>query len=101
MAKRISREQKEIEAYKTIIDEMFKIAGHDETFDDIKNRTDDWYNQWTMTEYQFMEWTTWGQDYIKKTFRCNKIIAKRKMSMMGLNYGLKLQIIDNTCHSFM
>jgi hypothetical protein len=76
MVKRISKEQKEIEAYKTIIDEMFKIAGHDVTFDDIKNRKDDWYNQWTMTEYQFMEWTTWGQDYIKKTFRCNKTIAK-------------------------
>ena len=101
MAKRISKEQKEIEACKTIIDEMFKIAGHDVTFDDIKDRTDDWYNQWTMTKYQFIEWTIWGEDYIKKIFRCNKTIAKKKMAMMGLNYGLKLQIIDNTCHPFM
>ena len=34
----------------TILNKMFEIAGHAVTFEDIKGRTDNWYQQWTMTE---------------------------------------------------
>jgi hypothetical protein len=36
----------------TLINKMFEIAGHPVTFEDISGRTDNWYQQWTMTEEQ-------------------------------------------------
>jgi len=39
----------------TIINKMFEIAGHKVTFEDIKDRKDNWYQQWTMTEEQNKE----------------------------------------------
>ena len=40
------------EIVRTIINKMFEIAGHNVTYDDIKDRKDNWYQQWTMTEEQ-------------------------------------------------
>ena len=41
--KRMSREQKREQAVIDLINQMFIIAGHDISFDDIKGRQDDWY----------------------------------------------------------
>lgn len=72
-----------------MINEMFKIAGHDVTYDDIKDRKDDWYTNWTMTEAQYDEWKYWGEKYLRKKFRMNSKLAERQMSMIGLMWGLK------------
>jgi len=72
-----------------LINIMFKISNHDMTFDDIKDRKDDWYTQWTMSCEQNKEWTQWGISEIKKRFRYNKELAKREMSMVSLMWGLK------------
>ena len=35
-----------------LINQMFIIAGHKVSYDDIIGRKDDWYCQWTMTDDQ-------------------------------------------------
>jgi hypothetical protein len=87
--KRQTRHQKNEQFIVDVINKMFEIAGHNVTFDDIKDRKDDWYTQWTMSCEQNKEWTQWGISEIKKRFRYNKELAKRKMSMISLMWGLK------------
>ena len=76
-------------AVKELINEMFRIAGHNVTFEDIKDRKDDWYLQWTMTREEYDEWIEFGIEYLRKKFRWNKSMAKKEMGMVGLNWGLK------------
>jgi hypothetical protein len=89
MAKRLSYEEKKEKLLVDIINKMFEIAGHNVTFDDIKDRKDDWYNQWTMTEEQYEQWRKWGSKQIKKLTKLTDVYADRQMAMIGLNYGLK------------
>lgn len=79
----------------TIINKMFQIAGHQVTFEDIKDRKDNWYQQWTMTEEQNKEWREWGLEYLKKSkYLAKKHYADRQMAMFDLNYGLKINNIE-------
>ena len=75
----------------TMINKMFELAGHQVTFEDIKGRTDNWYQQWTMTEAQNKEWREWGINYLKKQKGLYKHYAERQMAMFDLMYGLKLE----------
>ncbi len=74
----------------TLINKMFEIAGHNVTYEDIKDRKDNWYQQWTMTEEQNKEWRKWGIELIKKD-RSLKKLANREMAFFDLMYGLKIQ----------
>jgi len=75
-----------------MINEMFRIAGHDVTYDDVKDRKDDWYTDWTMTEDQYDNWKSWGEKYLRKKFSMNAKMAEREMSMIGLMWGLKFNV---------
>ena len=75
----------------TLINKMFEIAGHEATFQDIKDRKDNWYQQWTMTEAQNHEWMQWGIGYIKKELKINKKLAEREMGWINLSWGLKVR----------
>jgi hypothetical protein len=90
MAKRLSRQEKIDQAIVDLINEMFKIAGHDVTYDDIKDRKDDWFQQWTMTEAQHDEWMKWGKKYIKKKLSMLAYRAEKEMGWISLMWGLKL-----------
>lgn len=74
----------------TLINKMFEIAGHNVTYKDIKDRKDNWYQQWTMTEEQNKEWRKWGIELIKKD-RSLKKLADREMAFFDLMYGLKIK----------
>ena len=89
MGKRLSYEQKKEQLLIDLINKMFEIAGHDVKFEDIKDRKDDWYNQWTITEEQYNKWQNWGIKEIKKKIKLTDVYAQRQMSMVGLNWGLK------------
>lgn len=80
---------KDEQIVKALIDEMFSIAGHDIKYEDIKDRQDDWYTQWTMTEEQYNQWIEWGAEYMRKAKKLRKEKAKQAMSWFALNYGLK------------
>jgi hypothetical protein len=89
MAKRLTREQKQNLFIENAINKMFEIARHDVTYNDIKDRKDNWYAQWTMTMEQNEEWQKWGVTEIKKQFKYNTTIAEREMGMVSLMWGLK------------
>ena len=89
MAKRLSRQEKIDQAIIDIINEMFKIAGHDVTYDDIKDRKDNWFNEWTITETQYEEWKRWGKKYFMKKLNMYAKQAEKEMNWAGLMWGLK------------
>ena len=89
MAKRLTREEKKDIFVKDVINKMFEIAGYDVTYEDIKDRKDDWYTQWTMSTAQNDEWRDWGVSEIKKRFRYNKKWAEKEMGWINLMWGLK------------
>jgi hypothetical protein len=75
---------------KELIDKMFEIAGHPLKFEDVEGRTDNWFQQHTMTEAQNEEWRDWGIKLIMKKRRYNKKLADREMRMLDLYCGLKI-----------
>lgn len=94
--KRLTRAQKEEQMVPDMINKMFEIAGHRVTYDDIKDRKDAWYAQWTMTEQQYDEWELWGKKYLMKNLRMYAKMAERQMSMVGLMWGLKFDKAPGT-----
>ena len=79
---------------KELIDKMFEIAGHSLKFEDVEGRTDNWFQQYTMTEAQNEEWRDWGTKLIMKKRRYNKFLADREMRWLDLYCGLKIQNND-------
>lgn len=90
MAKRLNRLERENQAVIDLINEMFHIAGHAVTYDDVKDRKDNWFLEWTMTEAQYDEWLLWGKRYLMKKLRRYAKMAEREMAMVGLMWGLKI-----------
>ena len=80
---------KQDKAVQDLINKMFEIAGHEVTYDDIINRKDAWYTDWTMTVEQNEQWKKWGVEYLRKALRLRKIAAEKQMGWFALNYGLK------------
>lgn len=74
----------------TIINKMFEIAGYKICYNDVLDRKDDWYAQYTMTKEQESEWMKWGEEYIRESRVWYKKFASREMGMINLNYGLKI-----------
>ena len=89
MKKRLSRPEKYQKAIIDLINKMFEIAGHDVSYDDVKDREDAWYQEWTMTVEQSDEWKKWGKKYLMKELRMYSKMAEREMSMISLMWGLK------------
>lgn len=87
------KETKQDKIVAELINEMFRIAGHDVTLEDIKDRKDDWYTNWTMTMEQYEQWKEWGAEYIRKNLRLRKEASKKQMGWFALNYGLKFSDI--------
>ena len=88
MKKRLSRDEKLKQATVDIINKMFEIAGHPVTYEDIKNREDAWYTQWTMTTVQNEEWKKWGKQYMMKNFRLPARMAEREMDWTSLQCNM-------------
>ena len=82
---------KEKQLLKELIDKMFEIAGHPLKFEDVEGRTDNWFQQYTMTEAQNKEWRDWGTKLIMKKRRYNNFLADREMRMLDLYCGLKIE----------
>jgi hypothetical protein len=90
MAKRLSRQEKVDLAVIDLINEMFKIAGHSVTYDDIKDRKDQWFSEYTMTEEQNEQWIKWGRIYLRKKLNLYAKQAEKEMLWVNLMWGLKL-----------
>ena len=90
MAKRLTREEKREQAVVDLINEMFKIAGHSVTYDDVKDRKDQWFSEYTMTEEQNEQWIKWGRVYLRKKLNLYAKQAEKEMMWVNLMWGLKL-----------
>jgi hypothetical protein len=85
----MKQQDKERLLLKELIDKMFEIAGHDLKFEDVEGRTDNWFQQYTMTEVQNRDWRAWGIKFIMKKRRYKKHLASREMAMLDFYCGLK------------
>lgn len=94
--KRMSKEQKREQAIIDLINQMFLIAGHGVTYDDIKDRKDNWFTQWTITVEQYENWKKFGENYLHKNLKLNKKSAEKEMSWIGLMWGLKFSDFTGT-----
>ena len=72
-----------------LINKMFQIAGHEVYYEDIKNRKDAWYEDWTMSMKEYEQWREYGIFRIRKELRYTKTMAEKEMGMIGLMWGLK------------
>jgi hypothetical protein len=90
MAKRLSRQEKIDQSIVDLINEMFKIAGHEITYDDIKDRKDNWFSEYTMTEEQNEEWVKWGKKYFQKKLNMYARQAEKEMIWVNLMWGLRI-----------
>lgn len=75
---------------KDIINTMFIIAGHDVSYEDIKDRKDKWYYEWTMTHEQEEKWMEWMVAYFRKHRTLTVRYAHTSASMYNLMWGLKV-----------
>jgi hypothetical protein len=75
---------------KDIINTMFIIAGHDVSYEDIKDRKDQWYYEWTMTSEQEEKWMEHMVKYFRKHRSMTIRHAQTSASMFNLMYGLKV-----------
>ena len=76
------------ELIEAIINKMFEIAGHAVTYNDIKDRKDSWYTDWTMTVEQADEWKGWVVEFLRKERRYPKGWAERSAEWINLMWGL-------------
>ena len=88
-APRLNKQQQREQAVIDLLNQMFVIAGHNVTYDDINGRTDNWWAEWTMTVAQGDQWKAWGADYLRKNLKLNKTLAEKEMQWMNLQWGLK------------
>lgn len=81
---------------KMLIDEMFIIAGHpDISYEDIIDRKDNWWMDWTMTEEQNQQWKEAGIKILRREKKWPKYRAAKEMNWFSLLYGLKFSYDEN------
>lgn len=86
----MSREKNEA-FIKKIINEQFRIANIDLTFDNISdNKIPNWYNKYSYSEEKNKEWLKFVQDSLIKDLRYSKKKAIIECSWINLSYGLKI-----------
>ena len=85
--KRLSREQKQEKAVIDLINQMFIIAGHNVTYDDIVG-VDNWFREYTMTVEQGEEFKKWGKKYLMKNLQMRAASAEKEMMWFNLQWGL-------------
>jgi hypothetical protein len=75
---------------KTLVDKMFEMAGHTLKYEDVVGRTDNWFQEYTMTDVQNKEWREWGLKYLTKDKKYKLYKAKLEMAWLDLFIGLKI-----------
>lgn len=85
--KRPTREQKREKAVVDLINQMFVIAGHDVTYDDIVG-VDKWYQKYTMTFEQGEQLKEWGKKYLMRELKMRAAYAEKEMQWFNVQWGL-------------
>ena len=85
--KRLSKEQKREQAVIDLINQMFIIAGHQVTYNDILGKEKQ-FQEYTMTIEQAEEFKKWGKKYLMKNLGSYAKVAEREMIWFCLQWGL-------------
>lgn len=91
--KRLTREQKKEKAVIDLINQMFVIAGHNATYDDIVG-VDKWYEKYTMTFEQGEELKEWGKQYLMRELKMREAYAQKEMQWFNAMWGLRYSDFD-------
>lgn len=92
----MNKVEKEQWIVKMLIDEMFIIAGYpDVSYEDIIDRKDNWWMDWSMTVEQNEQWKKAGIDILRRERKWPKYRAVREMDWFSLLYGLKFSDYEN------
>lgn len=92
--KRLSREEKREKAVVDLINQMFEIAGHDVTYNDIVGK-ENWFQEYSMTVEQSNEFKKWGKKYLMKELRMYAKRAETEMMWFNLQWGLTYSDPEN------
>jgi hypothetical protein len=87
MAKRLNRQEKKDKVFKDLINQMFIMAGHNVTYDDIVG-VEQWFNKYTMTVEQGEEFKKWGKQYLMKNLQMRAAAAEKEMMWFNVMWGL-------------
>ena len=87
MTKRLNKEQKQEQAVIDLINQMFIIAGHQVTYNDILGK-ENWFQEYTMTVEQAEEFKKWGKKYLMKNLQMRAYAAEKEMMWFNLQWGL-------------
>lgn len=93
--KRLTREQKKEKAVVDLINQMFVIAGHDVTYDDIVG-VDKWFQKYSMTVEQNKEFKEWGKQYLMRELKMRAAYAEQEMRWFNVQWGLKYSDWDKS-----
>ena len=96
--KRLTREQKKEKAIVDLINQMFVIAGHDVTYDDIVG-VDKWFQNYTMTFEQGEDFTEWGKQYLMRELKMRSAYAEQEMRWFNVMWGLRYSDWDKSNES--
>ena len=91
--KRLTREEKKDKAIVDIINQMFVIAGHDVTYDDIRG-VDKWFQKYTMTFEQGEQLKEWGKQYLMRELNMRAVYAEKEMQWFNVQWGLTYSDFD-------
>jgi hypothetical protein len=91
--KRLTREQKKQKAMVDIVNQMFAIAGHDVTYEDIVG-VDEWWQKYTMTVAQGEQLVEWGKQYLMRELKMRAAYAEKEIMWFNVQWGLKYSDID-------
>lgn len=90
----MSRDKNEV-FIKKIINEQFRIANIDLTFDDISdNKIPNWFSKYSYSEEKNKEWLKFVQNSLIKDLRYYKKRAIIECSYLNLSFGLKIDKND-------
>lgn len=73
-----------------LINKMFEYAHIPQTYDDIKNRKDEWYREFTMTQEESNAFKDYAIRYLKRQLKTGYYKADTEYQWFDLMYGLRI-----------
>lgn len=75
---------------KHLINKMFEYAHIPQTYDDIKDRKDEWYREFTMTQEESNAFKDYAIRYLKRELKTGYYKADTEYQWFDLMWGLRI-----------
>jgi hypothetical protein len=87
MKSKLTKKQKEDKSIVDLVNQMFIIAGHNVSYEDVLG-VEDWFMKYTMTVEQGEEFKEWGKNYLIKNLKMQNSKAEKEMMWFSVQWGL-------------